>query len=125
MSSRKIVKKIKDAISRGSRSPSPEPGPSTPAIQVVFESSPSATFADFLDGELKEEYHKLVATSFAMYIREDSDAKVINLDDVFHFMGYKQKVKAVELLLKLYPETEPGEDEFSRSGKNRAGRKKI
>ena len=143
MGGKKLVRKIKDAISRGSRSPSPEPGPSSLAANHVLAPGQSSlaaehvtepepagptTFLEFLHNELKEDYHKLVATSFAMYIRDDSNARLIDLDDVFHFLGYKQKVKAVELLLKIYPNAEPisaDEDKFSRSGKNRAGRKKI
>lgn len=67
-SKKKIVTKIKDALSRGSRSPSPDPGPSAPEIQVTFEHPPSATFAQFLEGELdanelKDDYHKLVTMS--------------------------------------------------------------
>ena len=42
-----------------------------------------------------------------MYIRDDSDAKLIDLDDVFHFLGYKNKQKAVELLQKSFPEVIP------------------
>jgi prophage antirepressor-like protein len=79
---------------------------------------------------LDEEYHRLVATSFAEYIKGDSDARTIDIDDVLHFFGYKNKQKAVELLQKIFPNTKPEtvdiqyDNVFIRSGKNRIGRKK-
>ena len=126
MGSKKIMKKIKDAILRGSRSPSPEPGPSTRKIENVIEPV-SSSFSEFLDNELTEDYHKLVATSFAMLIRDDSEAKLIKLDDVFYFLSDKQKKRSnysrrfihiqnlFQLMKRLFPDRK----------KNRVGHEKL
>ena len=129
MAGRHLVRRIRESFLIASRNPSPEAGPSRHVGDVVDESA--ASFNRFLQNELDEDYHRLVATSFARYIKGDSDARTIDVDDVLHFFGYKQKVKAVELLLKLYPNTKPvlaengDESIFSGSGKNIVGRKKT
>ena len=100
MAGKKIVKRIKQSLSLGSRSPSPQPDPSGSTGGAASTSIGYTSLAKFLEKELKEAYHKLVAP----------------------FLGYKQKVKAVELLLKRFPETKPVV--FSQTGKNKTGRKK-
>ena len=126
---------MRTALSIGSKSrspsPDPQPGPSRQVAQNVVTETISTPFTDFLANELKHEYHKLVAMSFAVYIKDDTEAEIIDLDDITHFLGYKNEQKAVKLLLKILPETTPvpadagDEIEFTRSGKNRAGRKKT
>ena len=128
MAGRQLVRRIRESLTIASRSPSPEAGPSGHVSNVIDDSTTS--FTRFPQNEMDEDYHRLVATSFARYIKGDSDAKTIDIDDVLHFMGYKQKVKAVELLLKTYPETKPiptdngDEPVFSGTGKNKVGRQK-
>ena len=129
MAGKQLVRRIRESLTIASRSPSPQPGPSGHVIDVVDGSA--LAFNRFPQKELDEDYHKLVATSFARYIKGDSDAKTIDIDDVLHFMGYKNKQKAVELLQKIFPNTKPDtvdivdDNVFTRSGKNRIGRKKT
>lgn len=123
MGGKKIVKRIKESLSLGSRSPSPQPDPSS-SIEgpTALASLGNPSLAKFLEKELKEDYHKLVATSFAGFIKGDTGERNINFDEHLHFLGYKQKVKAVELLLKRFPDTKPVV--FSHPGKNKTGRNK-
>ena len=106
----------KDASSRGSRNPSPKPGLSSQAIEdspaepglstrAIEDLPASITFAQFPRGELDEAYFKLVAPLFADGIKDDMDANLIDLNNVAHFLGYKHKVQAIELLSKNYLNT--------------------
>lgn len=123
MAGKKIVKRIKESLSLGSKSPSSHAGPSSSTERPVLSASiGDASFSEFLETELKEDYHKLVATSFAEFIKGDTSEQNIDFDHHYQFLGYKQKVKAVELLLKRFPELKP--DVFSQTGKNKTGRKR-
>ena len=133
MTGKKIVQRIQQSLSLGSRSPSPQPQASCPSEGPAASSSVGDTsLAKFLEKELNEDYHKLVATSFAEFIKGDTGKRNIDFDDHLHFLGYNTKQKAVELLQKKFPNVLPkkmeeveGEHIFTRSVKNRKGRKKT
>ena len=112
MGSKKIVTKIKDALSRGSRSPSPEPGPS------MGESSDSP-FTQFVLSNLDEQDQKMVATTFAPQIQTDCDARNLDFDDFFHLLGHTSKRDAVRTLKRTISE---GEIVLGTSAKNSTGR---
>ena len=99
MAGKKNVKRIKQSLSLGSRSPSPGSSSSTEGTGTSI-SIGCTNLARFLEEELKEDYHKLVATSFAEYIKGDTCERNIDFDEHLHFLGYKTKQKAVELLQK-------------------------
>lgn len=92
MAGRKIVERIKESLSFGSRNPPPQPDPSSPTDEpVALNSAGYTSFARFLEMELKEEYYRLVATSFAKFIKGDTGERNIDFDEHLHFLGYKQK----------------------------------
>jgi hypothetical protein len=90
MGSKKIVTMIKDALSRGSRGPSPEPGPS-------MGGSSDSPFTRYVLSNLEEQDHKMVAMAFAPQIQTDCDARNLDFDDFFHLLGLRQKGMLCEL----------------------------
>ena len=86
MSSKKIVTKIKDALSRGSRSPSPEPGPLTGERTNI-----NSPFTRFVLSNLDEQDHKMVANAFAPQIQTDCDAPVVDFDENYYLLGMEKK----------------------------------
>ena len=112
MGSKKIVTKIKDALSRGSRSPSPEPGLSTGG-------SSDSPFTRFVLSNLEEQDHKLVSMAFAPQIQTDCDARNLDFDDLFHLLGHTSKRDAVRTLKRTISE---GELILGTSAQNSTGR---
>ena len=95
MASRKIVQRIKESLYFGSRNPLPQTRPSS-STDGPFASNSTwcMSFARVLGMELKEEYHRLVASSFAKFIKGDTGERKIEFDEHLQFLEYKQKLSS-------------------------------
>ena len=112
MAGKKLVRRIKESLSLGSRSPSPLPGPSTAPTSLT-------PFTSHVLANLDDEESKLVAMTFAPQIETDCDARKLDFDEYYHLLGHKTKGNAMRTLLKTIQESELV---FIKSDKNSVGR---
>lgn len=71
----------------------------------------------FLERELKEEFHKRLATWFGGVIQGDTSKRNIDFDKHLHLLGYKSKQEAVDLLQKTFPDIRPCDNECEGNNK--------
>ena len=110
MAGKRIVKRIKESLSRGSSSPSPQPGTSN--LEEVKGDPPTSSgldtpFKDFVLSRLEgNTQQKLFAMTFAEQIHCDRNALAIDLEDVFVWLGFTRRDQAVRLLKSEINESE-------------------
>ena len=103
MAGKKLVNRIRNSLTIGSRSPSPVSGPSQPNNATDTAATP---FTAFVLSSLDSEDHKMVAMTFASQIQTDCDARNLDFDDLYHLLGHKTKGNALRTLTLTIPVAE-------------------
>ena len=104
-----LAERLKMAVSVAkSRSPSPEPGPSNlQAARPKWSLGNETPFKDFLLSYLTDStQQRLFAFTFADQIHRDRDAPVIDLEDVYIWLGHTRRDQAVRMLKTEFNESE-------------------
>jgi phage anti-repressor protein len=99
----------------------------SPKKQEIVQSIPNIDLTDPLVKKLQQylsnEEQQLFIHSFYSYLNcHFENDFIIDLDDIWEWLGYAQKVKAKELLEKHFTKDIDYMVNVSRSGKNRVGR---
>jgi phage anti-repressor protein len=99
----------------------------SPKKQEIVQSTPNVDLSDPLVRKLQQclssEEQQLFIHSFYGYLNYHFENDfVIDLDNIWEWLGYAQKVKAKELLEKHFTKDVDYKVNISRSGKNRVGR---
>ena len=96
-----LTERLKTAVNIArSRSPSPEPGPSNPqTVSTTWSMGTGTPFKDFLLSYLTDSaQQRLFAFTFADQIHRDRNALVIDLEDVYIWLGHSHRHHAVRHL---------------------------
>lgn len=104
-----LTERLKTAVNIArSRSPSPEPGPSNPqTVSTTWSLDTDTPFKDFLLSYLTgSTQQKLFAFTFADQIHRDRNALVIDLEDVYFWLGHTRRDQAVRTLKAEFGESD-------------------
>lgn len=104
-----MLRNLVDALSGSPRSQSP-----VRHAEILHDPQSDTPFTKFVLSRLDEDSAKMFAVSFAENIRNDPDEKNLCLDDVFVWLGFSRKGKAIELLKREFED----QDVIHRSVKN-------
>lgn len=100
MASKKIANRIKDAISLGSRPPSPPAGPPLARNSVL------TPFTRHVLANLSIDNQKMFAMTVAPQIELDCDAQKLVFDDYYPLLGHTEKRTAIRTLKRAIPDNE-------------------
>ncbi len=102
-----LTERLKTAVNIArSRSPSPEPGPSNPqTVSTTWSFDTDTPFKYFLLSYLTDStQQRIFAFTFADQIHRDRNALVVDLEDVYIWLGHARRDHAVRHLKNEFPE---------------------